>query len=201
MAKKRVQLKNVPASEGEYGQGVAKEKNVYSHDLIMKQAFEFLEENKEKPFFLYLPITIPHANNEAKNEGMEIPDYGQYANKDWPEPQKGHAAMISRMDSDVGKLIDRLEKYGIRDNTIIFFTSDNGPHREGGNDPDFQDSNGPLNGTKRDLTDGGIRVPMIVSWPGKIAAGSKSDFVGAFWDVMPTFAELAGVSARNSKRY
>ena len=100
--------------------------------------------------------------------------------------------MISRMDRDVGRILERLTKYGIDDNTIIFFTSDNGPHREGGNNPDFNDSNGPLRGIKRDLTEGGIRVPMIARWPGKIRAGSESDFAGAFWDVLPTLADLAG---------
>ena len=191
---KRIPLKNVAESEGQYGQGVAKEKVEYSHDLIMDRAFEFVDTNRKKPFFLYLPLTIPHANNQAKNKGMEIPDYGIYATKDWPEPQKGHAAMITKMDTDVGRLMKMLDDFGIRDNTIVFFTSDNGPHREGGNNPDFQNSNGPLNGIKRALTDGGIRVPMIVNWPGKIKAASKSKHIGAFWDIMPTFAEIAGAS-------
>jgi len=104
--------------------------------------------------------------------------------------------MITRMDSDVGRLLARLEHHGIADNTVIFFTSDNGPHREGGNDPDFQDSNGPLRGIKRDLTEGGIRVPMIVRWPGKTGAGVTSDFVGGFQDIMPTLADLADTQAQ-----
>lgn len=191
---KRFPLKNVVPGEGKYGQGVATVKKEYSHNLIMERALSFVDRNKDKPFFLYLPVTLPHANNEAKNKGMEVPDYGIYANKDWPEPQKGHAAMISLLDSDVGRLMQRLKKYGIDGQTIVFFTSDNGPHREGGNNPDFQDSNGPLNGIKRALTDGGIRVPMIVRWPGKIAAGSRSNHNGAFWDVMATLAEIGGVS-------
>ena len=123
---------------------------------------------------------------------MEIPDYGQYADTDWPEPQKGHAAMISLMDRDVGRLVDLLKKHDIADNTLIFFTSDNGPHREGGNNPDFQDSNGPLTGIKRSLTEGGIRVPTIAWWPEKIKPGSTSDFIGCFQDIMPTFADLSG---------
>lgn len=188
---KRVLLKNIVPKEGTWGQGVATKKVEYSHDLIAAEALQFVDRNKDKPFFLYLSLTIPHANNEARGKGMEVPDYGIYKNKDWPEPQKGHAAMITRMDRDIGRLVDRLKKHGIDDNTIIFFTSDNGPHREGGNDPDFQNSNGPLRGTKRDLTEGGIRVPMIVRWPGKIKAGSTSNYIGGFWDVMPTLAELA----------
>jgi arylsulfatase A-like enzyme len=124
---------------------------------------------------------------------MEVPDYGIYADKDWPAPQKGHAAMISRMDRDVGRILELLEKEGLDQRTLIVFSSDNGPHAEGGNDPDFADSNGPLRGIKRSLHEGGIRVPMIARWPGTIEAGSESDFAGAFWDVLPTLAEIAGV--------
>ncbi|MEQ8791904.1 MAG: arylsulfatase [Pirellulaceae bacterium] len=188
----RVELQNVVPKEGEYGQGVAVKKLEYSHDLIADEALRWIDANHDKRFFLYLALTLPHANNEAGKAGMEIPDHGAYADKDWPEPQKGHAAMIGRMDRDVGRLMDRLKKYGVDDNTIVLFTSDNGPHAEGGNDPDFQDSNGPLQGIKRSLTEGGIRVPMIVRWPGHVQAGSTSDFAGAFWDVMPTLADLAG---------
>ncbi|MBW3597027.1 MAG: arylsulfatase [Planctomycetes bacterium] len=188
----RAPLKNVVPGEGDWGQGVATEKVEYSHDLVAEEALAFIDRNREKPFFLYLALTIPHANNEAGKQGMEVPDYGQYADKDWPEPQKGHAAMISRMDRDIGRLLERLKQHGIDENTLIFFSSDNGPHAEGGNDPDFADSNGPLRGIKRSLHDGGIRVPMIARWPGTIEAGAVSDHVGAFWDVMPSLAELTG---------
>jgi len=124
---------------------------------------------------------------------MEVPDYGIYADKDWPEPQKGQAAMITRMDSDIGRLIDLLQKLDIDDNTFVLFSSDNGPHREGGNDPDFNNSNGPLRGIKRDLYEGGIRVPTIARWPGKIAPGSTSNHISAFWDFLPTCCEIAGI--------
>lgn len=192
----RVSLKNVPLKEGPWGQGIAKEKVDYSHDLCFDEAMQWIDgaAKKNAPFFLYLSLTIPHANNEAGKAGMEVPDYGQYADKDWPEPQKGHAAMISRMDRDLGKLFAKLKADGIDDNTLVIFTSDNGPHREGGNDPDFADSNGPLQGIKRSLHEGGIRVPTIVRWPGHVKAGSQSDWAGAFWDVMPTLAAVAGVS-------
>src|SRR5205823_15005228 len=106
---------------------------------------------------------------------------------------KAHAAMITRMDADVGRLMDVLKKLGVDQNTIVFFSSDNGPHREGGNNPDFNDSNGPLKGIKRDLTEGGIRVPFIARWPGHITPG-VSNFVGGFQDIMPTLAELAGAA-------
>lgn len=190
----RVQLKNVVPGDGPFGKGVATKKVEYSHDLIAEEALAFVDRNKDRPFFLYLALTLPHANNEAGKKGMEVPDLGIYAEKDWPEPQKAHAAMISRVDRDVGRLVERLRVHGLENNTLIVFSSDNGPHSEGGNDPNFADSNGPLNGQKRDLTDGGIRVPTIAYWPGKIPAGTESDFVGAFWDFMPTFAEVAGAT-------
>ena len=192
----RVALQNVVPREGKFGQGVAAQKIEYSHDLIAHEALEFVDRHHDRPFFLFWSLTIPHANNEARGKGMEVPDYGIYADRDWPEPQKGHAAMITRMDTDVGRLLARLDRYAIADNTVVFFTSDNGPHREGGNDPDFQNSNGPLRGIKRDLTEGGIRVPLIVRWPGTIRAGGSTDFVGGFQDVMPTLAALAGTSGR-----
>lgn len=189
---KRVPLDNVVPGEGRYGQGVASKKVQYSHNLMMDEALKWVDANKDGPFFLYLALTLPHANDEAGNKGMEVPDYGIYADKDWPEPQKGQAAMITLMDRDIGRLMDLLKKYGIDDNTFVFFTSDNGPHREGGNNSDFQNSNGPLKGIKRDLTEGGIRVPTIARWPAKIKAGSQSDFIGCFQDVMPTLAAMAG---------
>ena len=113
----------------------------------------------------------------------------------WPAPEKGKAAMITRMDADVGRLIAKLRELGIDDKTIVFFTSDNGPHLEGGVDPQFFRSSGPLQGAKRSLHEGGIREPMLVRWPGKIAPGRTSDLPWAFWDVLPTLAELAGAKA------
>lgn len=193
----RVPLENVVPAGGDYGfgQGVATHKVSYSHDLLMEKALQFVDQNKDSPFFLYLALTIPHANNEAGDKGMEVPEHGIYANEMWPEPQKGLAAMITRMDADLGRLLERLEEHRIEKDTIVFFTSDNGPHREGGNDPDFFDSNGPLRGIKRDLYEGGIRVPMIVSWPGRTSTGAVSEHVGSFADVMATAAEIAGVDS------
>ncbi len=190
---KRVALENVVPNEGQWGQGVATEKRQYSHDLLLPEILKFIDESKDRPFFLYLPFTIPHANNEAGKKGMEVPDYGDYAEKDWPAAQKGIAAMITRMDRDIGTILERLKRHGIDDNTLVVFTSDNGPHAEGGNDPKFFDSNGPLRGIKRDFYEGGIRVPTIARWPGKIQPGTTSDHVGYFGDLLPTAAELAGV--------
>lgn len=191
---KRFPLKNVVPKEDQYGSGIASERREYSHDVIVSRALEFVTQAHAKPFFLYLALTTPHANNEAGKLGMEVPEYGPYADLDWPEPQKGHAAMIWRMDRDIGRLVERLKQLQIDERTLIVFSSDNGPHREGGNDPDFNDSNGPLKGIKRSMHEGGIRVPTIARWPGKIAAGKTTNHIGYFADMMPTFAELAGAN-------
>lgn len=193
----RVPLSNVmPEPKRGDGAGVAAEKNEYSHDLLAADALDWVGRRAEAggPFFLALTVTLPHANNEGKDEGMEVPDYGAYADKDWPEAQKGHAAMISRLDGDVGRLVDLIDAKGLGERTLVLFTSDNGPHREGGNDPDFNDSIGPLRGIKRDLYEGGIRVPLIARWSGTTPAGGETPVVGAFWDFLPTFAELAGAA-------
>ena len=121
--------------------------------------------------------------------GMEVPDDAPYTNEPWPQQQKNHAAMITRMDRDIGRLIELLQQLGVDENTLIVFSSDNGPHREGGNDPSFFNSSGGLRGIKRSLHEGGIRVPLIARWPGQVPSGSTSDHVGAFWDVLPTLAE------------
>ncbi len=177
--------------------GIATEKNVYIQDKFTEKTLEFLEQNKDSSFFLYLAFTLPHANNESKNwnlSGMEVPDVGSYKDENWPLPQKEHAAMISYLDKDVGIIMDKLREFGLDNNTLVIFTSDNGPHDEGGADHEFFDSNGELRGSKRDLYEGGIRVPFIANWPGTIKPGSTSDHISAFWDVMPTLCDLAGVN-------
>lgn len=176
---------------------VSSNKKIYSPDLITKEALSFIEKNKDRPFFLYFTPTLPHANNEAKQEGMEIPNDEPYTKESWPQPQKNHAAMITRLDADVGKLMDKLKELRIDENTIVFFSSDNGPHKEGGGDPTFFHSSGPLRGYKRSMTEGGIRVPMIVRWPGQVKPGT-SLFVWAFWDFLPTAAELASAKPTSS---
>jgi arylsulfatase A-like enzyme len=191
----RAPLDNVVPREGAQGQGVASEKKTYSHDLIMEEALAFVERNHKRPFFLYLPVTIPHANNEAGDAGMEVPSLGIYRDRDWPEPEKGRAAMISYLDTGIGQLMQKLKDLGIDERTVVFFSSDNGPHNEGGSKSAFFNSSGSLRGSKRYLYEGGIRVPMIVRWVGVIEAGSVSEHVGAFWDFMPTAADLAGTEA------
>lgn len=186
----KVPLKNVVPNEDSAGGGKASVREQYSHDLFAEEAREFVRRHQADRFFLYLALTIPHANNEAGRQGMEVPDYGSYEETGWPEPQKGHAAMITRMDEDIGELLELLEELELAKETLIFFTSDNGPHAEGGNDPQFNDSNGPLRGMKRDLYEGGIRVPMLVWWPERIEAGVVNDTVWYFADVLPTLADL-----------
>jgi arylsulfatase A-like enzyme len=172
--------------------GVATKRVQYSNDLFADRAIDYLKAHRGQQFFLYLPFTIPHANNEAKQRGMEVPSLDPYANEPWPEPQKAQAAMITRLDGYVGRIMAELATLGLDDKTIVFFSSDNGPHKEGGGDPEFFHSSGPLRGIKRSLHDGGIRVPLIARWPGHIAAGATNDHVCAFWDFLPTAAELSG---------
>ena len=191
----RVQLRNVVPNEGEWGQGVASVKIDYTPALMVDETIGFIDRHKDEPFFLYLSYTLPHANNEAWREtgdGTAVPDYGIYADKPWSKQDKGQAAMVTYLDDMVGKVVARLEKHGLIDNTIIFFTSDNGPHSEAGNNPTFFDANGPVAGIKRSMYDGGIRVPLVVQWPGKIKAGTVSKRVTGQVDFMATAAELAG---------
>jgi len=182
------------------GSGYAKNPKVYAGDLFAEEARAFVERNRARPFFLFYSMVTPHANNERSRElgeGSEVPDLGVYAGQPWPDSAKRHAAMITRMDSDVGDLIAHLKKLGLDQNTLVMFSSDNGPHREGGPnyDPAFFTPSGPFSGLKRSLTDGGIRVPFIARWPGQVKAGAVSDHVGYFGDLMATWAGLAGAKA------
>lgn len=195
----RVKLQNVVELPNGQGQdflgGSATKKVEYSHDLFAQEALSFVRDNAERPFFLYLALTIPHANNEATRmtgNGAEVPSFGIYANREWSDQDKGQAAMITRMDADIGRLVDLLQELGIDQNTLIMFSSDNGPHNEAGHSPKTFQPSGELKGLKRSLTEGGIRVPMIARWPEKIAAGTVSNFVGSFQDVLPTLKELSG---------
>ena len=191
----KVPLRNVVPNEDAVGAGVATTRLDYSHDLFMHEALEFIDRRRANPFFLYLALTIPHANNEAKAAGMEVPTDKPYHDEPWPAAQRQHAAMITRLDRDLGRLFTKLRRLGIADDTLVVFTSDNGPHREGGNNPDFNHSSGVLRGIKRDLYEGGIRVPTIAYWPQHVPAGRVSHQPWAFWDVLPTLADFAGVKA------
>lgn len=187
-------LRNVAAVEDkERGDGWAHKKIDYAPDVIFSQALEWVERHQARPFFLYLASTLPHANNEASNgtgDGQEIPDYGIYKDKPWPNPDKGQAAMITRLDAQVGQLLAKLKALGLDRNTLVIFTSDNGPHEEGKNNPRLFNPAGPLRGMKRSLYEGGVRVPFIARWPSQIKAGATSDHIAYFGDVMATVSEL-----------
>ena len=179
------------------GRGVALKKAQYAPDLFAEDALRFIRNSHkaEKPFFLYFSMNVPHANNEAGSQGMEVPDLYEFADKDWPDPEKGFAAMLRNIDRDTGHVLDLLEELGIEKDTLVLFTSDNGPHQEGGHKADFFDSNGPYRGIKRDLYEGGIRVPTIAWWPGTIEPGTANNHQWYFGDIIATAAELAGVDA------
>ncbi|NOU61766.1 arylsulfatase [Marinifilum caeruleilacunae] len=185
----------------------------YAQDVIQDVTLKFIEDQKDTAFFAFVPIVIPHAElivpydsiyakfehrfKEIPYVGTQGADYGEDLNISnycsQPKPRAVFASMMYRMDVYVGQIVNRLKELGIDKNTVVMFASDNGPHREGGADPDFFNSNGGLKGYKRDLYEGGIRSPFIVSWPGTIEPGTISDHISAFWDVLPTCADLVGV--------
>ena len=200
---RQVELPGNVISDDPAGRGrVSAQRVTYSHDLMTEEALGFVRKHRNEPFLLHVHWTIPHANNEGgrvSGDGMEVPDYGQYADEDWPNPEKGFAAMVTRMDADVGRLLDLLKELQIDEKTLVLFTSDNGPHQEGGHQHEFFDSNGPLKGYKRSMHEGGIRVPMIARWPSKIAPATTTDLPSAFWDFLPTACEIAGVDAPDDR--
>jgi arylsulfatase A len=173
----------------------------YAHDPIMSEALKFIRTNANKPFFCFMPVTIPHAAMHVPEKYAapfreKFPQFkdkvGRYAGPPVKNPAAMFAGMMTKLDEDVGRVIKLVQQLGIDDNTLIMLSSDNGPHREGGHMPDFFDSNGPFKGYKRDLYEGGIRAPLIARWPGKIKPGSISDHISAHWDIFPTLCEVAG---------
>lgn len=193
--------------QGDTTVNLAVDSTDYSHDLIVDATLDFIRANADQPFFVYAPYTIPHAELLVPEESMapyrnadgssifpETPFAGRGRYRPQAQPNAALAGMISRLDRDVGRILDLLDELGLANDTVVLFTSDNGPHEEGGTDPEFFDRNGPLRGHKRDLYEGGIRVPMI-AWGAQIPAGRVSDQPWAMWDFMPTFADLADVSA------
>ena len=177
----------------------------YAPDSIHAEAMKFIHDNKDKPFFLYYAAVQPHADLIAPERYMEkyrgtfLPEkaYAEGYYIDQPEGHAAFAAMVNILDDYVGDVMDELRDLGIADDTLVIFSSDNGAHEEGGADPDYFDSNGIYKGFKRDLYEGGIHVPFIAVWPGKIQAGSVNDHVSAFWDFLPTMAELTGITLTN----
>lgn len=183
------------------------DKVTYAPEVIHREALKFIEDNKDTTFFLFYPAVMPHAELAAPEEymarfrGKFLPErvyfgvddgerfrMGPYASQE--ESHAAFAAMVTLLDDMVGDIMKKLHELGLDEQTIIIFTSDNGPHLEGGADPDYFNSNGNLRGYKRDVYEGGIRVPMIARWPGRIQAGTVSEHISAFWDWMPTIADL-----------
>ena len=184
-------------TEEKKGRGVSKEKIDYAPDLIREKMFEFIDKNHQKPFFLLYTPNTPHANNEGGrgkyNRGMEVPNFGPFKDKEWPPTEKGFAKMIFDLDQDVKNIRKKLNKLKIAEKTLIIFTSDNGPHNEGGHQMTYFDSNGEKRGLKRDLYEGGVRVPMIACWPKTIPSGVVNKSIVAFQDLMPTVCEMTGI--------
>jgi arylsulfatase A-like enzyme len=186
----------------------------YVNDLFTKEASAFVERKDARPFFLYLNYTVPHAELRAPEDSLQPfrgkfpetpflnakadgtptgPDDVSLGYRSQATPKAAFVAMITRMDRDIGRLVDLVRARGIERQTLVMFISDNGPHQEGGGDPVYFKSSGGLRGIKRDLYEGGIRVPMIASWAGTIPAGRVSYHEWAHWDILPTVTELAGV--------
>ena len=158
-------------------------KQQYTHDLFTGFALSFIRKNKDKPFFLYLPYTVPHSR-------FEIPDLGPYDKKEWPEKAKVYAAMITRMDAHIGYIMKLLKELKIDEKTIVFFCSDNGAaNRYEG----LFDSSGPLRGRKRDMYEGGLRTPMIVRWPNRVPSNQTNEALWSFTDFLPTAADMANI--------
>lgn len=186
----------------------------YAPDIIHSEALKFIRDHSDENFFLYVPVILPHAELIVPEDEIIEKYRGKYEEKPFeaetpkapygpkmgvasycpqPEPYATYAAMVARIDKYVGEIVDEIKRQGLEDNTIIFFTSDNGPHCEGGANPDYFNSNGPFRGIKRDLYEGGIRLPLIAWAPGRIKANTTNDHICAFWDMLPTFAQMTDV--------
>lgn len=179
------------------GTGVAREdtRETYAPELFKQEALKFIADNTKNPFFLYYSLNLPHANNEAAPSGCETPGFdADIAATDWPEVEKGFAQMMRIIDNQVGEIVIKLEELGLAENTVFMFASDNGPHQEGGHKMEYFDSNSSLRGMKRDMYEGGVRTPFIVKWPNKVQPGTRSDLLSAFWDILPTFCDMAGTN-------
>ncbi|MEQ8788987.1 MAG: arylsulfatase [Pirellulaceae bacterium] len=168
----------------------------YTHDLFTAKGLDFIRRHQDRPFFLYLAYTVPHFSDYPRKtpEHFIVPSDAPYGDRDWPQQAKNYAAMISRLDGDVGRIAALIDALGLSENTLIVFSSDNGPYQGVPTPIEFFDSNGALRGGKRDLYEGGVRVPLIARWPGHVPRGAVSDHVVAFWDMLPTLAELAGLA-------
>lgn len=170
---------------------------MYAPDLVIGRATAFMDSNRSRPFFLYWAPTLPHWSDYPKTtaRSQDIPSDAPYTREDWPQVEKNYAAMVTLLDRQAGQILDQLGKLSIEQQTLVLFTSDNGPSAESLHKPSFFGSGGSLRGVKRDLYEGGIRAPLLAQWRGSIAEGAVSDTICAFWDFLPTAAELAGLPA------
>jgi len=192
------QIERIP--ENEDGQ-----EKVYSHDRIAAEALNFIRKYKDRPFFCYVPFTIPHVAIQVPDDSLaqykdQWPDPPYDGGRDYvphPTPRAAYAAMVSRMDKSVGDIVALLKELGLEENTLVIFSSDNGPTFAGGSEPGFFNSAGPLRGLKGSVYEGGIRVPFIARWPGRIKPATTTDHVSAFWDFLPTCTELLGLETPN----
>ena len=165
----------------------------YSHDLLTDRAMDFIAESANGPFFLYAAFTLPHFSHGSEDsDRLAVPDWESFGRPNWSVAAKKYAAMVKRLDDDVGRIVSLIHRMGLAENTLIIFTSDNGPLGSGPSEE--LDNNGLLRGAKRSLYEGGIRVPFIASWLGEIPQGKASDEIIAFWDLVPTFAEITGAN-------
>ncbi len=174
--------------------GIVGNRGVYSEDLFVGEILDFIKTNKDAPFFVYFPTQIPHGRSPDDGDEMQVPDIGPYADREWTHLEKLYAAAITRLDSHVGRIIHELENQGIDDNTLVLLTSDNGDENSYYKYTKRFAATGPLKGKKRFLYEGGIRVPMIARWPGRIPSGITNSTPAAAWDFMATLAELAGAA-------
>ena len=194
-------LEVAPADAGDYDKYAS---STFAPDRMLNEALRFIDDNRERPFFLYFATPVPHVAIQVPDESVRPyldegwdtePYLGQKGYLPHPHPRAAYAAMISRLDRDIGTMLDRLDELGLAENTIVLFTSDNGPTYAGGVDYEFFNSAGPLRGLKGSLYEGGIRVPLIARWPGRIEAGGETDHAGGLWDLLPTIGALVGLDA------
>ncbi|MBM3312120.1 MAG: DUF4976 domain-containing protein, partial [Candidatus Aminicenantes bacterium] len=175
--------------------GIVADRGVYSEDLFIEEILKFIRDSQDTSFFVYFPVQIPHGRSPRDGSQIQVRDIGPYADREWTQLEKLYAAMITRLDSDVGRIIRELKDLGIEKKTVLLFSSDNGDENSYYEYTDRFRATGPLKGKKRFLYEGGIRVPLIVSWPGTIMPSRVSDLPAAGWDIIATLADLAGVQA------
>jgi len=166
----------------------------YMHDVFTEKSLNFIRKNHQNPFYLYVPFTLPHVNNGNKHtdEALEVPDDTPYSNEDWPQAEKNYASMVTRIDTSVGQILALLDELNLTENTIVMFASDNGAQNYSPHTATYFKSTGGLRAYKGQVYEGGVRIPFIVKWPGVVQPGSTSDHISAFWDFMPTAADIVG---------